>query len=85
MPVEITNRSSWTTWIVTLDANAPVDEIRHAIELTGFQIQKFLQPATIFVVYGTEAQAEKARRIHGVIAVEADLEFDVGPPDASIS
>jgi hypothetical protein len=85
MPVETINRSNWTTWIVTVDAEAPVDEIRRAIELTGFKIQKFLLPAAIFVVYGAEDQAEKARRIHGVIAVEADLEFDVGPPDASIS
>lgn len=85
MPVETTNRSNGTTWIITLDADAPVDGIRRAIELTGFKIQQFLLPAAIFVVFGTEDQAEKARRIRGVIAVDADLEFDVGPPDASIS
>ncbi|MGH9562356.1 MAG: hypothetical protein ACRD3S_12965 [Terracidiphilus sp.] len=74
-----------TTWIVTLDADASVERVRRAIERAGLAIQQFLQPTSIFIVRGTEAQAEKGRRIGGVAAVEADLEFDAGPPDAPVS
>jgi hypothetical protein len=74
-----------STWIVTLDSDAAVEPIRRAIERAGLTIQQFLQPTSIFIVSGTEARAEKARRIHGVAAVEPDLKFDVGPPDAPVS
>lgn len=83
MPVG--RNSDETIWIVTLDSNASVETVRRAIERAGLTIQQFLQPTSIFIVRGTEAEAEKARRIGGVAAVEADLEFDVGPPDAPVS
>ncbi len=70
---------------MTLDSNAPVEPIRRAIGRAGLTIQQFLESVSIMVTIGTEAQAEKARRIDGVLAVEADLEFDVGPPDAPFS
>ncbi len=85
MPVETSERPGSTTWIVTLKDGAPVEETRRAIASTGFTIEQFLLPASMFIVSGTEDQAEKARRIHGVMAVEADLKFDIGPPDAAIS
>jgi hypothetical protein len=85
MPVSAERNSEGTTWIVTVDSNAPVEPIRRAIERSGLTIQQFLQPASIMIVRGTEAQAEQARRLAGVAAVEADLEFDVGPPDAPVS
>lgn len=85
MPVGSSNESNAATWIVTLDDGAQVERVRRAIERAGLTIQELLQPASIFVVRGTEAQAEKARKIEGVLAVEADLEFDVGPPDAPVS
>ena len=83
MPVS--HSSEGTTWIVTLDSDTPVEPIRRAIERAGLTIQELLQPASIMIVRGTEAQAEKARRVHGVATVEADLLFDVGPPDAPVS
>ena len=83
MPVS--NNPEGTIWIVTLDSDAAVEPIRRAIERAGLMIQQFLQPTSIFIVSGTEAQAEKALQIDGVFAVEADLEFDVGPPDAPVS
>lgn len=85
MSVDVSNDSGATTWIVTLDSDASVERVRRAIERAGLAIQQFLQPTSIFIVSGTEPQAEKARRIHGVAAVEADLQFDVGPPDATVS
>ncbi len=85
MPVDVSHDSGAATWIVTLDSNASVEAVRRAIERAGLTIQQFLQPTSIFIVRGTEAEAEKARRINGVLAVEADLEFDVGPPDALVS
>lgn len=66
-----------TTWIVTLDADKPVEPIRRAIERAGLTIQQYLMPASIMIASGTEAQAEKARHIDGVLAVEADREFTV--------
>ncbi len=83
MPVS--HDAAGTTWIVTLDTDASVERVRRAIERAGLTIQEFLQPTSIFIVRGTEAAAEKVRRIGGVVAVEADLEFDVGPPDAPVS
>jgi hypothetical protein len=83
MPVS--HDSDGTTWIVTLDSGATVEPIRRAIERAGLTIQQYLMPASIVIVRGTKAQAEKARRIDGVAAVEADLQFDVGPPDAPVS
>ncbi len=83
MPVS--QDSDGTTWIVTLDSDAAVEPVRRAIERAGLTIQQILQPASIMIVLGTGVQAEKARRIDGVLAVEADLEFDVGPPDAPVS
>ncbi len=83
MPVS--QDSAGTTWIVTLDSDAAVEPVRRAIERAGLTIQQILQPASIMIVLGTGVQAEKARRIDGVLAVEADLEFDVGPPDAPVS
>jgi hypothetical protein len=83
MPVD--RDSDGTTWIVTLDSDASVELVRRAIERTGLAIQQLLQPASIMIVRGTEAQAEKVRRIDGVLAVEAEMEFDVGPPDAPVS
>lgn len=83
MPVD--RDSDGTTWIVTLDSDAPVELVRRAIERAGLAIQQLLQPASIMIVRGTEAQAEKVRRIDGVLAVEAEMEFDVGPPDAPVS
>jgi hypothetical protein len=83
--MQVSHDSEGTTWIVTLDSNAPVEPIRRATERAGLTIQQILQPASIMIVRGTEAQAEKARGIDGVIAVEADLEFDIGPPDAPVS
>lgn len=85
MPVDVSHDSGGTTWIVSLDADASVERVRRAIERAGLSIQQFLQPTSIFIVHGTETQAEKARRIGGVAAVEADLQFDVGPPDAAVS
>ncbi|MGA3136040.1 MAG: hypothetical protein ABSC88_08615 [Terracidiphilus sp.] len=85
MPVSADRNPEGTIWIVTVDSDAPVEPIRRAIERAGLTIQQFLQPASIMIVSGTEAQAEIARRIDGVAAVEADLEFDVGPPDAPVS
>ncbi|MGB0064500.1 MAG: hypothetical protein WBP85_08650 [Terracidiphilus sp.] len=83
MPVS--HNADGTTWIVTLDSDAALDPIRRAIERAGLAIQQILQPASIMIVRGTEAQAEKARQVDGVIAVEADLEFNVGPPEAPFS
>ncbi len=83
MPVS--QDSDGTTWIVTLDSDAAVEPVRRAIERAGLTIQQILQPASIMIVLGTGVQAEKARRIDGVLAVEADLVFDVGPPDAPVS
>ncbi len=83
MPVSQSQQE--TTWIVTLDSDAAVEPIRRAIERAGLTIQQILQPASIMIVLGTGVQAEKARRIDGVLAVEADLVFDVGPPDAPVS
>jgi uncharacterized lipoprotein len=85
MPISASQGSDETTWIVSLDADAQVERVRRAIERAGLTIQEYLQPTMIFIVRGTEAQAEKARHIGGVAAVEADLEFDVGPPDAPVS
>lgn len=85
MPISASQGSGGTTWIVTLDADAQVERVRRAIERAGLTILEFLQPTSIFIVRGSEAQAEKARHIEGVLAVEADLEFDVGPPDAPVS
>jgi 3-oxoacyl-(acyl-carrier-protein) synthase len=83
MPVS--HDAEGTTWIVTLDSDAAVEPMRRAIERAGLTIQQILQPASVMIVHGTKAQAEKARRVDGVLAVEADLEFDVGPPDAPVS
>lgn len=84
MPVDAGHQSSGT-WIVALDSDKPVEPIRRAVERAGLKIQQFLESGPIMIVHGTEAQAEKARQIGGVIAVEADLEFDIGPPDAPVS
>jgi hypothetical protein len=84
MSVDATRPSDGVTWNITLDSSTPVEPVRRALTRAGFTIQEFLVPAFIFIVRGTAAQAEEARRISGVIAVEADLNFDVGPPDASI-
>lgn len=83
--MSVSQDSNGTTWIVTLDSNASVEAVRRGIEHAGLTIQQFLQPTLIFIVRGTEAEAKKARQIGGVAAVEADLEFDVGPPDAPVS
>lgn len=85
MPVATTHDQDAKTWIITLETHAPVEDIRHALEQAGLTIAEFLLPAGIFIVKGTAAQAEKARRIHGVASVEAEIEFDVGPPDAAVS
>ena len=85
MPVDSSPDANATTWSVVLDSDKPVEPIRRAIERAGLTVQQYLTPASIMLVRGTEAQAEKARRIHGVTAVEADLQFNVGPPDAPVS
>ena len=69
MPVS--QNSAGTTWIVTLDADASAERVWRAIQRAGLSIQEFLQPTSIFIVRGTEAQAEKARQVGGVAAVEA--------------
>ena len=85
MPVDVNHDSGGTTWLVALDSEKPVEPIRRALERAGLVIQQLLQPASIVIVRGTEAQAEKARRIDGVLAVDADIQFDIGPPDAPVS
>jgi hypothetical protein len=83
MPV--TDDSDGTTWIVTLDSNAAVEPIRRAIERAGLTIQQFLESVSIMIAIGTAVQAEKARQIEGVLAIEANPHFEIASLDAPVS
>jgi hypothetical protein len=74
-------------WIVTLDpARSPSGEAIVAdLERVGFHVDQVLTNIGAVIGKGTDAVAEKIRRVPGVTDVSIDLPVDIGPPGSAVS
>jgi len=73
-------------WIVTLDpARLSGDALVADLKRVGFHVDQVLTGIGAVTGKGTDAVAEKIRRVPGVTDVSIDLPVDAGPPGSPVS
>jgi hypothetical protein len=84
MPVTDPPSAGEQTWVVTVAPSTPLGSVKTELEEIGLKVDRILEAIEMLIVLGSEAQAEKARKIKGVTAVAKDVPVDVGPPDSEV-
>jgi len=74
-------------WIVTIDPDRspPGEAVIADLRRAGFHVDQVLAGIGAVVGRGTDAVAEKIRRVPGVTDVSIDLPVDIGPPGSPVS
>ena len=74
-------------WIVTLEPDRSISDDALIAELkrVGFHVDQVLTSIGSVIGRGTDAVAEKIRRVPGVTNVSIDLPVDIGPPGSPVS
>lgn len=76
-----------SVWIVTLEPDRSVSDEALLAELkrVGFHVDQVLTSIGSVIGRGTDAVAEKIRRVPAVKDVSIDLPVDIGPPGSPVS
>jgi len=72
-------------WIVTISSAHPITEVERELRSQGFVVEQVLEAVGSIIGLADPSLVDALRSLRGVEAVEPDLPFDVGPPDAPVS
>lgn len=81
MAKRTTSDDTPATWLVTLAAGAPIDQVTAALTAAGLSVTSSLDAVGVIVGTAPKNTVAALRKVKGVANVSPDREVSVGLPD----
>jgi hypothetical protein len=69
-------------WVVTTSGDRPLGDVANDLRKSGLKVADILTEIGCITGEGSDAAAEKARKVRGVTDVSVSAPIDIGPPNS---